>query len=147
VDSSREGRTTALAIGKKRGSRKATVRYLVNDVDEAVAFYQEALGFSLRARPASVIAMIERGDLLLWIAGPQTSAAKAMPDGCKPEPGGWNRIVIEVDDIESTVAALRSRGTILRNEPFPGARGTQVLIEDPSGNPIEIFQPAENAPG
>ncbi len=123
----------------------ATFRYLVHDVDEAVAFYQELLGFTLRKR-FPPFAMIERGDLLLWIAGPQTSAAKPMPDGRKPEPGGWNRIVVEVEDIEAVVADLRSRGVTFRNEPLTGPGGTQVLIEDPSGNPIEIFQPAPNPP-
>ncbi len=123
----------------------ATVRYLVHDVDEAVAFYQELLGFTLRRR-FPPFAMIERGDLLLWIAGPKTSAAKPMPDGRKPEPGGWNRIVVEVDDIEAVVTDLRSRGVTFRNEPLTGPGGTQVLIEDPSGNPIEIFQPAPNPP-
>lgn len=123
----------------------ATVRYLVHDVDKAVAFYEEVLGFTLRQR-FPPFAMIERGDLMLWIAGPKTSAAKPMPDGRKPEPGGWNRIVVEVDDIEAFVADLRSRGVTFRNEPLTGPGGTQVLIEDPSGNPIEIFQPAANPP-
>lgn len=123
----------------------ATVRYLVHDVDKAVAFYEEVLGFTLRQR-FPPFAMIERGDLLLWIAGPKTSAAKPMPDGRKPEPGGWNRIVVEVEDIEAIVADLRSRGVTFRNEPLTGPGGTQVLIEDPSGNPIEIFQPAPNPP-
>lgn len=124
----------------------ATVRYLVDDVDKALAFYQEALGFTLRARPVPIFAMIERGDLLLWLAGPNTSARKDMPDGRSPEPGGWNRIVIEVEDIDAVVADLRSRGATFRNEPFTGPGGTQVLVEDPSGNPIEIFQPAANPP-
>ena len=124
----------------------ATVRYLVDDVDKALAFYQDALGFTLRTRPVPIFAMIERGDLLLWLAGPGTSARKAMPDGRSPEPGGWNRIVVEVEDIEAVVADLRSRGATFRNEPLTGPGGTQVLVEDPSGNPIEIFQPAANPP-
>ena len=124
----------------------ATVRYLVDDVDEALAFYQEALGFTLRTRPVPIFAMIERGDLLLWLAGPGTSARKAMPDGRSPEPGGWNQIVVEVEDIEAVVADLHRRGATFRNEPFTGPGGTQVLIEDPSGNPIEIFQAASNPP-
>lgn len=123
----------------------ATVRYIVEDVDKAVAFYQDALGFTLRQH-FGALAIIERGDLLLWISGPRTSARKAMPDGRSPEPGGWNRIVVEVDDIEAVVAELRSRGVSFRNEPLTGPGGTQVLIEDPSGNPIEIFQPAPNRP-
>ena len=121
----------------------ATVRYIVEDVDKAVAFYQDALGFTLRQN-FGAIAIIERGDLALLISGPRTSARKPMPDGRSPEPGGWNRFVVEVEDIEAVVAHLRSRGVGFRNEPFKGPGGTQVLIEDPSGNPIEIFQPASN---
>ena len=119
----------------------ATVRYLVEDVDAAVEFYQQALGFTLRDH-FGAIAMIERGDLLLMIAGPKTSARKPMPDGREPVPGGWNRIVIQVEDIESVVSDAQGKGVPFRNVPFPGPGGTQVLIEDPSGNPIEIFQPA-----
>ena len=120
----------------------ATVRYLVDDVDEAVAFYEGVLGFTLRARPVPIFAMVER--LLLWLAAPGTSARRPMPDGRSPEPGGWNRIVVEVEDIATVVADLRSRGTRFRNEPLSGPGGTQVLIEDPSGNPIEVFQAAPN---
>ena len=123
----------------------ATVRYLVNDVDAVIAFYEEVLGFTLRQHPAPPFAMVERGDLLLWIAGPGSSARKAMPDGRAPEPGGWNRIVVEVEDIAAVVADLRSRGVRFRNEPLTGPGGTQVLIEDPSGNPIEVFQAAQTS--
>ncbi len=120
----------------------AIARYLVKDVDEALAFYQEALGFTVRQHgKGSPFAWIEKGDQSLWVSGPGTSAQQPMTDGSVPEPGGWNRIVVEVEDIEAVVADLRARGTTFRNEPLSGVGGTQVLIEDPSGNPIEIFQP------
>jgi catechol 2,3-dioxygenase-like lactoylglutathione lyase family enzyme len=117
----------------------ATVRYLVRDVDAALPFY-EALGFTLGDRWGPPFAIVERGDLALWLSGPGTSAAKPMPDGAKPESGGWNRIVIELDDIDATVAALKATGTRFRNEPISGPGGKQVLVEDPSGNPIELFE-------
>lgn len=118
----------------------AHVRYMVNDVDEAVAFYTEQLGFKLKEKWGPAFAIVKRGYLNLWLAGPQTSAAKRMPDGAKPAPGGWNRIVIEVDDIASTVKQLQSASVTLRNKIISGPGGKQVLIEDPSGNPIELFQ-------
>ena len=123
----------------------AIARYLVKDVDEALAFYQEALGFTVRQN-FGPFASIERGDQEIWLSGPKTSAAKDMPDGSSPEPGGWNRFVLEVDDMDAVVAGLRARGATFRNEPFKGVGGTQVLIEDPSGNPIEIFEPADESP-
>lgn len=119
----------------------AVVRYIVDDVDQALAFYREVLGFELVQRYGPPFASIGRGDLHLWISGPETSARRAMPDGTLPEPGGWNRLVIEVDDLEAAAAAIRARGGRLRNEPITGPGGTQVLVEDPSGNPIELFQP------
>ena len=122
----------------------AIVRTLVEDVDASLAFYEEALGFRLRFR-SGPFAAIERGDLEIRISGPGTSARQAMPDGSVPEPGGWNRIVVEVEDLEAFVAGLRARGTSFRNEPLRGPGGTQVLIEDPSGNPVEIFQPRDPA--
>ena len=116
----------------------ATVRYIVNDVDAAQAFY-ESLGFALVRRPGP-IAILQRDDLELWIAGPGTSAQRPMPDGRKPEPGGWNRFVIEVESIEATVAALRNAGASFRNDIVVGPGGSQILVEDPSGNVVEIFQ-------
>ena len=98
----------------------AIARYLVQDVDESLAFYQETLGFTLRQRFGPPFASIERGDLQIWISGPGTSARKEMSDGRVPEPGGWNRIVVEVEDIEAVVADLRARGTKFRNEPLRG---------------------------
>jgi catechol 2,3-dioxygenase-like lactoylglutathione lyase family enzyme len=117
------------------------VRYMVDDVDAAVQFYTELLGFTLIEQFGPAIAMVERNGATLWLAGPSSSAARPMPDGAQPAPGGWNRIVIEVDDIEARNTELRAAGVPFRNELVHGPGGTQVLIEDPSGNPIELFQP------
>ena len=117
----------------------ATVRYLVQDVDAALAFY-EALGFALTERWGPPFAMLARGDLSLWLSGPGTSAARPLPDGSVPQPGGWNRMVIEVADLDAALAALRQTGAHSRSEPVAGPGGRQVLVEDPSGNPIELFQ-------
>jgi catechol 2,3-dioxygenase-like lactoylglutathione lyase family enzyme len=116
-------------------------RYLVHDVDAAVTFYTAQLGFQLSERMGPAFAIVARGDLQLWLSGPQTSAARPMPDGAQPAPGGWNRCVIEVSNIEVIVAALREAGARFRNEIITGPGGSQILIEDPSGNPIELFQP------
>ncbi|MCA9844476.1 MAG: VOC family protein [Dehalococcoidia bacterium] len=120
----------------------ATFRLIVDDVDAALAFYQGHLGFSLKQRMGPVFAQIERDGLEVWVSGPGTSARKPMPDGREPVPGGWNRLVVQVDDIHAMVKTLRDAGIAFRNEPLSGPGGTQVLIEDPSGNPIEVFQPA-----
>ena len=117
----------------------ATVRYIVDDVDASLEFYTQVLGFELVQRWGPPFASIGKGDQQIWLSGPGTSARKAMPSGDEPAPGGWNRIVVEV---KAVVAQLRERGTTFRNEPLEGPGGTQVLIEDPSGNPIEVFQPA-----
>jgi len=116
----------------------AIIRYLVRDVDVALPFY-EALGFMLADRWGPPFAIVERGDLQIWLSGPDTSAAKAMPDGALPAPGGWNRVVIEVDDLDVAVAALKATGATFRNEPINGPGGRQVLVDDPSGNPLELF--------
>ena len=118
----------------------ATVRYFVTDVDASIEFY-ETLGFKLKDRPGPPFASMTRDDLELWVSGPGTSAMKPMPDGAKPGPGGWNRFAIVVDDIEATVSALKSHGAVFRNEILEGPGGKQILLEDPSGNPIELFQP------
>ena len=120
----------------------ATIRYMVNDVPLSIEFYVNRLGFQLIEQMGPVFAVIARGDLRLWLSGPQTSAARPMPDGRKPEAGGWNRFVVEVEDIESFVASLKNAGVSFRNEIITGPGGRQILAEDPSGNPIEIFQPA-----
>jgi glyoxylase I family protein len=119
----------------------ATVRYLVTDVTQAIAFYKDALGFELKQQFGPAMAILTRGDLTLWLAGPAASAAKPMPDGRKPEPGGWNRFVLEVEDLAGLVARLRERGVKFRNEILDGPGGRQILCEDPSGNAIELFEP------
>jgi catechol 2,3-dioxygenase-like lactoylglutathione lyase family enzyme len=120
----------------------ATVRYLVNDLEASIKFYTQHLGFTLAEQMGPAFARVEKDDLDVWLSGPQTSAARPMPDGRKPEAGGWNRFVIEVDDIESLVVTMKAAGVTFRNDIISGPGGKQILAEDPSGNPIEIFQPA-----
>ena len=119
------------------------VRYIVNDVDAAIRFYTTNLGFTLVMHPAPPFAMLSRGDLRLALSAPNPmgGGGRAMPDGTKPEPGGWNRFTIEVDDLETTVESLRASGAHFRNDIVTGVGGKQILLEDPSGNPIELFQP------
>lgn len=119
----------------------AEVRYLVRDVDAAIAFYVDALGFALDRQFGPAMAIVTRGDLRLWLAGPPSSAARPMPDGRRPEPGGWNRIVVQVTALDASVADLRSRGVPFRNDIVTGPGGRQILCEDPSGNVIELFEP------
>lgn len=119
----------------------ATVRYLVKDVDASLPFY-EALGFSVKERWGPPFVMLSRNDLTLWLSGPGTSASKPLADGSTPVPGGWNRLVIEVADIQSAMQAIRSTSARFRSEPVQGPGGQQVLVEDPSGNPIELFEAA-----
>ena len=120
----------------------ASVRYFVREVGEAVAFYTRRLGFELKQQFGPAMAITQRGDLTLWLAGPGASATRPMPDGRKPEPGGWNRFVIEVEDLEALVGALRAQGVPFRNEIVTGPGGRQILCEDPSGNVVELFEPA-----
>ena len=120
----------------------ATVRYLVDEVDASVKFYTENLGFELQNNFGPPFAIIKKDDLTLWLAGPLSSAARPMPDGRKPEPGGWNRFALEVEDLESSVASLKEKGVKFRNEITKGPGGAQILCEDPSGNVVELFQPA-----
>jgi catechol 2,3-dioxygenase-like lactoylglutathione lyase family enzyme len=120
----------------------AAVRYLVEDADVAAAFYVDVLGFAVDRRMGTALTMVKRGDLVLWLSGPETSAARPMPNGDKPVPGGWNRLVLEVKNLDVVVERLREAGARFRNEPISGPGGRQVLVEDPSGNPIELFQPA-----
>ena len=119
------------------------VRYIVHDVDAAIAFYTRQLGFKLDMQPAPAFAMLSRGDLRLVLSSPnpQAGGGQSMPDGTRPEPGGWNRFAVEVDDLAATVDRLRRAGARFRNEIVTGVGGKQILIEDPSGNPIELFQP------
>ena len=118
------------------------VRYMVDDVDAAVAFYTTHLGFTLLSRAAPAFADVARGDLRLLLSGPTSSAGRAMLDGRQPGPGGWNRIQFVVDDIAAEVDRLRGAGLRLRNDIVRGPGGAQILFDDPSGNPIEFFQPA-----
>jgi len=120
----------------------ATIRYLVNDVDASIEFYKNNFGFELTQQMGTAFARISKDDLNIWLSGPQTSAARPMPDGRKPESGGWNRFVIEVENIEALVASMKSNNVHFRNEIISGPGGKQILAEDPSGNPIEIFEPA-----
>jgi catechol 2,3-dioxygenase-like lactoylglutathione lyase family enzyme len=120
-----------------------SVRYIVNDVDEAMSFYCQRLGFEEIMHPAPTFAMLSRGDLRLVLSAPGggPGGGQAMPDGTRPEPGGWNRFTIEVADLAATVAALRAAGARFRNDIVTGVGGKQILLEDPSGNPIELFEP------
>jgi catechol 2,3-dioxygenase-like lactoylglutathione lyase family enzyme len=118
------------------------VRYMVDDVETAVAFYTTHFGFTLRSSAAPAFADVVRGNLRLLLSGPASSAGRPMPDGRTPEPGGWNRIHLIVDDIEGEVDGLRSAGLTFRNDIVSGPGGRQILLEDPAGNPIELFQPA-----
>jgi catechol 2,3-dioxygenase-like lactoylglutathione lyase family enzyme len=119
------------------------VRYIVDDVDAAKAFYERHLGFGEVMHPAPTFAMLSRGELRLALSAPSTAGGggQAMPDGTLPRPGGWNRFMVEVDDLEAMVAKLRDAGVRMRNEIVTGFGGKQILVEDPSGNPVELFEP------
>jgi catechol 2,3-dioxygenase-like lactoylglutathione lyase family enzyme len=118
----------------------AVIRYLVSDVDVAVQFYINILGFELVEKWGPPFAMVKRGDLTLWLSGPGSSASRPLADGSKPLPGGWNRLVLETDDLVSLMEKLIQSGTQLRGEIVSGPGGKQLLIDDPSGNPIELFE-------
>ena len=118
------------------------VRYMVDDVERAVAFYTDHFDFTLRMSAAPAFADVVRGHLRLLLSGPTSSAGRPMPDGREPGPGGWNRIHFIVDELASEVERLRAAGVTFRNDIVTGPGGKQILLEDPSGNPIELFQPA-----
>ncbi len=120
----------------------ANVRYMVDDVQTAVDFYTTYFGFTLRSSAAPAFADVTRGNLRLLLSGPTSSAGRPMPDGRRPSPGGWNRIELVVDDLEAEVQQLRAAGLTFRNDIVVGPGGSQILLEDPAGNPIELFQPA-----
>lgn len=122
---------------------RVSVRYIVDDVDAAIDFYSQQLGFHEDMHPAPSFAMLSRGDLRLVLSAPGggPGGGQAMPDGTLPHPGGWNRFQLEVDDIEATVSRLREHGARFRNDILTGIGGKQVLVEDPAGNPIELFEP------
>ncbi len=119
------------------------VRYIVHDVDAAITFYCRHLGFREDMHPAPAFAMLSRGDLRLVLSSPNPApgGGQSMPDGTRPEPGGWNRFAIEVTDLAATVEKLRKAGVRFRNEIVKGVGGKQIIIDDPSGNPIELFEP------
>src|ERR1044071_718759 len=139
-----QGVSPAIRTGKNLHYERSTmayVRYLVTDVKKAVDFYSTHLGFTIQQQfPA--MAILKRDDLTLWLAGPTASASRPMPDGRKPEPGGWNRFVVETDNLAALVAKLKTAGVRFRNEILSGPGGQQVLVEDPCGNVVELFQPA-----
>jgi catechol 2,3-dioxygenase-like lactoylglutathione lyase family enzyme len=120
------------------------VRYIVHDVDAAISFYTEQLGFELQMSPLPPFAMLSRGDLRLVLSAPNPAGrgGQPMPDGTQQEPGGWNPFAIEVKDLVATVAELRRAGVRSRNDIVTGVGGRQIIVEDPSGNPIELFEPA-----
>jgi catechol 2,3-dioxygenase-like lactoylglutathione lyase family enzyme len=123
-----------------------SVRYIVDDVDAAISFYCGQLGFEEVMHPAPAFAMLKRGDLRLALSAPGGGAGggQAMPDGTAPEPGGWNRFMLEVDDLPAQVDRLRAEGVHFRNELVVGVGGNQILLEDPAGNPVELFQPTRD---
>ncbi|MGW5704267.1 VOC family protein [Amycolatopsis japonica] len=119
-----------------------SVRYLVDDVAAAVEFYTGHLGFAVRSSALPAFADVVRGNLRLLLSGPASSAGRALPDGTKPAPGGWNRIHLIVDDIDAEVARLRADGVPFRSDVVTGPGGRQIVFDDPAGNPVELFQPA-----
>jgi catechol 2,3-dioxygenase-like lactoylglutathione lyase family enzyme len=120
-----------------------SVRYIVHDVEAAIGFYTGHLGFSVQIHPNDMFAMLNRGDLrlVLSVPGAPAGGGQAMPDGTLPQPGGWNRFAVEVPDLEATVAELRRDGVRFRNDVVTGVGGKQIIAEDPSGNPVELFEP------
>ena len=130
---------------KKPDFRAGAVRYQVKDVGKSVEFYTKHLGFKVDERyPAGPpFGAVSNGGVTLWLSGPKSSGSRPMADGRKQEPGGWNRIVLEVDDLTATVAALKKAGLRFRNEIEVGPGGSQIQLEDPDGNPIELFEPAK----
>jgi catechol 2,3-dioxygenase-like lactoylglutathione lyase family enzyme len=119
---------------------QVNVRYMVDDVEAAIAFYVDLFDFTLLSNQAPAFADVARGNLRLLLSGPRSSAARPMPDGRQPRPGGWNRIHFVVDDLASEVERLRAAGVTFRNDIIKGPGGSQIVLDDPSGNPIELFQ-------
>jgi glyoxylase I family protein len=138
--------TSSASTGVEQTTEKpsmglAMVRYQIGDIERAIAFYTGQLGFTLEQRNGPVFATVALGNLRLLLSGPGSSGARPLPDGRKQEPGGWNRIVISVDDLASRIDALRRAGTRFRNEIEVGPGGRQIQIEDPDGNPVELHEP------
>jgi len=130
------------AAAKKSVFRPAGVRYQVKDVARSVAFYTQHLGFKVERQAGPAFAAVSNGTLTLWLSGPGSSGSRPLPDGRAQTPGGWNRIALEVDDLQSRVAELKQAGLHFRNAIEVGPGGKQVQIEDPDGNPVELFEPA-----
>jgi catechol 2,3-dioxygenase-like lactoylglutathione lyase family enzyme len=129
-----------------------SVRYIVDDVDEAMTFYCRHLGFEEQMHPDPAFAMLTRGDLRLVLVSPigpdhRGGGSRPMPDGTRQEPGGWNRFMVEVSDLAATVEELRSEGVHFRNDIVTGVGGKQIMLDDPSGNPVELFEPARRQAG
>jgi glyoxylase I family protein len=120
------------------------VRYIVRDIDRSIAFYTEHLGFTLEQRQGAAFAKVSKDGTSLLLSGPGSSGARALPDGRQAEPGGWNRLVLKVDDLPSVVSTMKTAGLRLRSEIVSGPGGRQVQLEDPDGNPIELFEPASS---
>src|SRR4051794_10082187 len=120
-----------------------SVRYIVDDVDDAIGFYCGHLGFDEIMHPAPTFALLENGDLRLALSapGPEGGGGRPMPDGTSPQPGGWNRIMLQVSDLDATISSLREGGVTFRNDVVEGVGARQVLVNDPAGNPIELFEP------
>jgi len=133
-----------LVVGSVMGQelRPAGIRYQVKDVARSVEFYTRHLGFKLEQQPAPAFASVSNGNLILWLSGPESSGSRPMPDGRRQEPGGWNRLVLQVDDLPSRVEAMKKAGLRFRNEIEKGPGGSQIQLEDPDGNPVELFEPA-----
>ena len=125
-----------------RNDEVVSVRYMVDDVDESIAFYTKNFGFEVLTNAAPAFADVKRGNLRILLSGPKSSAGRPMSDGTQPVPGGWNRIHFVVDDLDAEVARLLETGATFRNEVVEGPGGKQVLLQDPSGNLVELFQPA-----
>ena len=122
--------------------RAIAIRYQVRDIDASVAFYTGHLGFKLEQKAGTAFAKISSGPYVLWLSGPASSGSRPMPDGRRQEPGGWNRLALEVDDLPARVAGMKQAGLRFRNEIESGPGGRQIQLEDPDGNPIELFEPA-----
>ena len=130
-------------LNEKQGDfRAVAARYQVKNVDRAVAFYTQQLGFKLEQQSAPAFARVSNGNLVLWLSGPTSSGSRPMPDGRTQEAGGWNRLVLEVEALPARVAAMKQAGLRFRNEIEVGPGGKQIQLEDPDGNPVELFEPA-----
>lgn len=136
------GAFTNLSASEAGNFRVAGVRYQVKDVDRSVAFYTQHLGFRLEQQSGPAFARVSNGSFTLWLSGPGSSGSRPMPDGRSQEPGGWNRLALEVEDLPSRVAAMKKAGLRFRNEIETGPGGRQIQLEDPDGNPVELFEPA-----